>query len=85
MNHQNNDGWEDPEFSRLRAIDLPPEAIISQGIRDTFAQLDEKTPSRLAKVAKMSLALPVVALRGVMLLELEVIKLRQEVRQLRGE
>jgi hypothetical protein len=75
----------DPEFSRLRALDLPPEATVSRGIRDGLAQFDERFPNRFAKAASVSVAVPRLALWGVMQLELELIKLRHEVRRLRGE
>jgi hypothetical protein len=75
----------DPQFSRFRAVDLPAEATISRGIRDGLAQFDEKYPNRFAKAVTVSAALPRLALWGVMQLELELIKLRHEVRQLRGD
>jgi hypothetical protein len=86
MNHSNSGSdIPDPEFSQLRAVDLPPEATVSRGIRDGLAQFDEKFANRFAKAVSVSIAVPRLALLGVMQLEMELIKLRHEVRQLRGE
>jgi hypothetical protein len=86
MDHSNSrSDIPDPEFSRLRALDLPPEATVSRGIRDGLAQFDEKFSNHLAKSVSVSIAVPRLALWGVMQLEMELIKLRHELRQLRGE
>ena len=36
----------EPDFSRIRAYDLPPEAVTSRTLRDALAALEEKAKTR---------------------------------------
>ena len=74
----------EPDFSGIRAVDVPPEATITVGIRDGLAQIDESYPNSLMKVIALVYGEIPLALNGVMELELQLIKLRQELCELRG-
>ncbi|MDT5254086.1 MAG: hypothetical protein QOE52_4381 [Mycobacterium sp.] len=82
--NENNEGFTDPHFSRLRAADLHPEAVVSRKIRDGLAQIDEGVPPNqheLKKLAGMTLAMAAAAVRGVFELEQQIIDLRDEIRR----
>ncbi|OQZ89945.1 hypothetical protein BST11_15335 [Mycobacterium alsense] len=73
----------DPNFSKIRAADLHPEAVVSQQIRDGLAKIDESTSNKGLKLIGMLLGLVGSAAAGIIELEKQIIVLREEVRQLR--
>ena len=74
---------QNPNFSRIRATDLHPEALVSREIRDGLAKIDESTPHQQLKVIKLMLGMVTTAIIGIFELEKQIIDLRHELRQRR--
>ena len=74
----------DPIFSKIRALDLPPEAVVSRQIRDALAKVDEKLPHPWQKTIGMWLTMVPLALWAAVANEMKILELQKELDQLRG-
>ena len=79
----NFDVGQDPTFSRIRATDLHPEAVVSREIRDGLAKIDESTPNQGLKAIKLLLGMVTTTVIGTFELEKQIIDLRRELRERR--
>jgi uncharacterized protein HemX len=86
MQEQNPEsGTPDPYFSKIRAIEYPPDAVVSKQIRDELAKIDEQAKNPLAKAVSLVFGLLPIGTWGVVQLEQQMVQLRREVAELRQE
>ncbi|SRX93606.1 hypothetical protein MSP7336_01845 [Mycobacterium shimoidei] len=74
-----------PEFSEIRKLDLPEEAVVSRQLRDDLAGLQEwagKNP--LKHIFGLTIGVGTLCAKSIFEIEKQIIEVRREVRRLSG-